>query len=90
MDRLSTESNTVIYTAEKKQTVTLNLWNQTDSSIPGLNIKSDSEVFVKNGLMDGASKNNNPDTGIEIPLEAGEKIYAWCSIENAVEYQIVN
>lgn len=98
MKTLSTIPQSIIYTATKAETVTLNLWNHFTGVTPGcveagdvqgLNVKSDSQVFNNNDCMVMGTPSEDADTVHVIALNKGENIYAWCSIDNAVEYDLL-
>lgn len=91
---LSTTPDSIIYTASKDETVTLNYWNRhedihTDAGcISGLNTYTNSDVYDKDTTLSTASPTVSADRGHEIKLKAGESIYAWCSKENLIEYTV--
>jgi len=91
---LTTAKDSIIFTAKKDQTVTLNLWNRSEGTEPqsgwvqGLNVRSSTEVFNDNDIMDNAAPNEHPDTVHEIYLKSGQSIYAWCSKDNTIEYKV--
>lgn len=93
---LTTNEEAVVYTAKKDETVTINFWHPIFKSIDEilgeetkvvLSVKSATKTYNDNDPVCGCD-NEHPDTVHEIKLHAGESIYAWCSKENTVRFEM--
>lgn len=78
----------ILYTASKDETVTLEMWNRTDHNIEKLFVSAGTELLNNNDTMGVGAPNDHPDTVHEIELLKGESIVARCAEANAIEYKI--